>query len=201
MGLWSVHHRLWSVLLLPPHGEHSSHSCAASAWGPSQSKQPSMNLCSVSPSHRLQIFINFSSMGPFYRVQPFRTDCSDMGPHRLINPGSTPAPPWSSLSMGQQGKLPTGSQKPWDIPLLHHEVFHGLQVDICSTMLLHGLQGCSYHGNLCSGAWCTPSHSFFTDLVFAELLPSHSHSCLPIAVVQKLFLVLKPVIPQALPSQ
>ena len=52
-------------------------------------------------------------------------------------------------------------------------LLHGLQVDICSTVDLHGLQGHSlpHHsllhglqGNLCSSAWSTSSPSFFTDL-------------------------------------
>ncbi|KAK4818194.1 hypothetical protein QYF61_008578 [Mycteria americana] len=72
---------------------------------------------------------------------------------------------------------PTGSQPPLGIHLLWHGVLHGLQVDICSTMDLHGLQrdSLSHHGlhhglqgNLCSGAWSTSSPSFFTGLVFTS---------------------------------
>jgi len=62
--------------------------------------------------------------------------------------------------------------------------FHGVQVDICSTMDLHGLQGNNlpHHGlhyvlpgkNLCSGAWRTSSPSFFTVLgETAELYLAH----------------------------
>uniref|UniRef100_A0A663FDX8 Endosomal transmembrane epsin interactor 1 n=1 Tax=Aquila chrysaetos chrysaetos TaxID=223781 RepID=A0A663FDX8_AQUCH len=40
-----------------------------------------------------------------------------------------------------QCRLPTGSQPPSGIHLLQHGVFHGLQVDICSTVDLCGLQG------------------------------------------------------------
>ncbi|KAK4829708.1 hypothetical protein QYF61_006083 [Mycteria americana] len=63
------------------------------------------------------------------------------------------------------------------IHLLQHGVLHRLQVDICSTMDLHGLQGDSlphhslHHGlqgNLCSGTWSTSSPSFFTDLEYRD---------------------------------
>ena len=69
------------------------------------------------------------------------------------------------LSMGLQPLL--------GIHLLRCGVLHGLQVDICSTMDLHGLQGHNlphhgiYHGlqgKLCFGAWSISSPSFFTDL-------------------------------------
>ncbi|KAK4828040.1 hypothetical protein QYF61_022817 [Mycteria americana] len=59
------------------------------------------------------------------------------------------------------------------IHLLQRGVLHRLQVDICSTVNLHGLQGDSlpHHGlhqglqgNLCSATWSTSSPSFFTDL-------------------------------------
>ena len=93
---------------------------------------------------------------------------------------SRTAPAWvprgvtsPARSLLQHG-LSTGSQPPLGhIPLLQHGVFHGLQVDVCSTINLHGVQGDSlpHHGlphglqgNLCSGAWSTSSPSFFTDL-------------------------------------
>jgi len=59
---------------------------------------------------------------------------------------------------------PMGSRPSSGIHLLLRGVLHGLQVDICSTVDLHGLQGHSlpHHGllyglqgNLCSGAWST----------------------------------------------
>jgi len=111
----------------------------------------------VSPSHRVQFFTNCPSVGPFHRVQPFRS--------RLLQRGS----------FGQDHKScqQTCSQPPSGIHLLRHGVFHGLQVEICFTMDLLGLQGHSlhHHGlhhwlkrkNLCSGFWSTSS-SFFTDL-------------------------------------
>ncbi|KAK4827032.1 hypothetical protein QYF61_013166 [Mycteria americana] len=102
-------------------------------------------------------------------------------PHRVTSPASKPAPAWAPLSIAPQvlpgtcllqRGLPTGSQPPSGIHLLWHGVGHGLQMDICSTINPHGLQGDSlpHHGlhqglqgNLCSGAWSTSSPSFFTD--------------------------------------
>jgi len=89
----------------------------------------------------------------------------------VTNPASKPAPAWVPLSTGPQVLL--GPQTPLDIYLLWHEVLHGLQVDICSTVDLHELQEDSlpHHGllhglqgNLCSGTWSTSSPSFFTAL-------------------------------------
>jgi len=111
-------------------------------------------------------------------------------PHGITSPVSKPAPVWAPLSTGPQFLpanmlqrwLPRGSQPPSDIYLFRHGVFHGLQVGICSTMDLHGLQGNSlpHHGllhglqgNLCSSVWSTSSPSSFIDLVSAELFLSH----------------------------
>jgi len=65
--------------------------------------------------------------------------------------------------------------------------FHGLQVDICSTMDLHGLQrdNLPHHGlqhelqgkTLCSGISSTSSCSFFTDLGVCRVVSlTSSHS-------------------------
>ena len=96
-----------------------------------------------------------------------------------------------------QRGLPTGSQRPWGIPLLRCGVLHGLQVDICSTVNLHGLQGDSlpHHGlphglqgNLCSGAWSTSSPSFFTDLGVCRVVSlTYSHSSLQLQFVVQFF--------------
>jgi len=60
--------------------------------------------------------------------------------------------------------------------------FHRLQVEICSTMDLHGLQGHSLpdnallhglQGNLCSSTWSTSSPPSELALVSAELFLSH----------------------------
>jgi len=78
-----------------------------------------------------------------------------------------------------QCRLPKGSQAALGIHLLWHEVVHGLQVDICSAVDVHGLWGDSlpHHGllhrlqgNLCSGSWSMFSPSFFTDLGVCRLV-------------------------------
>jgi len=70
--------------------------------------------------------------------------------------------------VSMRSQLPSGH-----IHLLQFGVLYGLQVVICSTMDLRGLQGHSllHHGlhhklqgNLCSSAWSTSSPFFFTDL-------------------------------------
>ncbi|KAK4820738.1 hypothetical protein QYF61_004419 [Mycteria americana] len=163
-------------------GEDSSRSSPAPAWGPCRGRQSSMNFSSTGSSHhRLQFFTNCSSVGPFQGVQSFRNRLLRVGPPRSHKScQQTCSSVGSSLhgatgparSLLQHG-LPTGSQPPSGIHLLQHGVLHGMQVDICSTMDLHGLQGDSlpHHGlhqglqgNLCSGAWSTLSPSFFADL-------------------------------------
>ena len=109
-----------------------------------------------------------------------------------------------------QCRLPTWSQPPLDIHLLRCGVFHGLQVDIYSTMDLHGLQGDSlphhglpHHGlqgTLCSGAWSISSPSFFTDLGACRVgSRTYSHSSLWLQLHSFLFPLLKYVIPEVLP--
>ncbi|KAK4829526.1 hypothetical protein QYF61_005165 [Mycteria americana] len=99
-------------------------------------------------------------------------------PRGVTSPASKTAPVWAPLSTGParnllQHRLSTGSQPPSGIHLLWCGALHGLQVDICSTINLHGLQGDSlpqhglHHGlqgNLCSGARSTSSPSFFANL-------------------------------------
>jgi len=93
--------------------------------------------------------------------------------------------PTSSLL---QHRLRTGSQPPSGTHLLRRGVLHGLQVDICSTIDLHRLQGDSlpHHGllhglqgNVCSGAWSTSSPSSFTDFGVCRVVSlTYSQSCL-----------------------
>jgi len=141
-----------------------------------------MNCSNVSPSHRLQFFMNCPSMGPFHRVQSFRNrllQCgSPMGSqalpanllrHRLLSPQvcrfcQEPAPAQAPYRVTASfGHPPASVRSP----------FHGLQMEICSNMDLHGLQGhclpqhglpCGLQGNLCSDACSTSSPSFCTDL-------------------------------------
>ena len=94
------------------------------------------------------------------------------------------------------------------IHLLWRGVLHGLQVDICSTVDLHGLQGDSlphhglYHrlqGNLCPGTWSTSSLSFFTDLGVYRVVSLIFSLLSSAAVAQGFFPLLKYVITEALP--
>ena len=126
--------------------------------GSSHGKLSSINFSNISPSHKLQFFRNCPSVGPFHTVQSFR--------NRLLQRGSP---------MGSQ-VLPAN--------LLQRGVFHGLQMDICSTMNLYGLQGDSlphyglHHGlqgkvpALVPGA--SPPPPFSQTLVSAELFLLHS---------------------------
>jgi len=165
----------------------SSCSSPALAWG---------------PSHGTQCSTNCSSTGPFHGVQSFR--------NRLLQYGSLMGSQVLPVNLLQCG-LPKGSQPPSGIPLLWCGVLPGLQVEICSTVDLRGLQGHSvpHHGllhrlqgNLCSGAWSTSSPSFFTGLgvckVFS-LTSSHSSLWLQLLLRSSLFPLLNYVIPEALP--
>jgi len=114
-----------------------------------------------------------------------------------------------AMSLLQQG-LPTGSQPPLDIHLLQCGVLHGLQMDICSTVdlcglqrnslphhgLLHGLQG----KDVCSSIWSTSSPSCFTDLgAYRVVSLTSSHSSFLTDVSPQVFPLLKYVIPEVLP--
>jgi len=80
--------------------------------------------------------------------------------------------------------------------LLQCGILHRLQVDICATIDLHGLQEDSlpHHGpqhglqgNLCSSAWRTSSF-FFTDLAVCRVVSvTYSHSSPLAGVAQKFF--------------
>jgi len=161
----------------------------------------------MSPSHGLQLFMNCPSVGPCHGVQSFR--------NRLLYCGSPtgsqalPAnllrckllSPWVFRSW-QQPTLARASHRVTDSfrhPLaLAWGPFHGLQVEICSTMDLHGLQGDSlpHHGlhnelqgkTLCSGTWSTSSLSFLTDLAVCRVVSlASSHSSLLTAISLQFF--------------
>ena len=199
-GLWPVHHTL-SLLLLPPHSlpllQHEApltgDSCA--------------QISKVSPSHGLQFFTNCPSVGPFtMRCSPSGADCSSVGPPWGHKPcqqtcssmgSSFHAATGPGRSLLQRG-LSTGSQPASGILLLQRGLLLGLQVNIFSTVDLHGLQGDSLpqhglhyrlQGNLCSGTWTTSSPSFFTDLGVCRVVSltfSHS-SLLPQNVLMQVF--------------
>jgi len=92
--------------------------------------------------------------------------------------------------------------------------FHRLQVDNCSTIDLHGMQGSNvpHHGlhhelkgkTLYSGVLSASSPSFFTDLCVCRVVSfTSSHSSLSPAVSPQVFFflpLLNYVIPEALPS-
>ena len=109
------------------------------------------------------------------------TDCTSLAPPRSAGPARKSAPAWTPLHWLQ---LPSGH-----IQLLRHGVLHGLQVDICSTVLPCGLQEDKLHhrgvlhglqGNVCSHTWSTSSHSF-NDLSAGLFLLYFSHSLLTAA--------------------
>jgi len=147
--------------------EDFSHSSPAPAWVPSHERQISMNCFSMGTSHWVG------------------------------NPANKPTPVWAPLHGAAgpgtsllQRRIPTGSHPPLGIHLLWCGVFHRLQVDICSTVDLHGLQGNSlpHHGllhglqgHLCSGTWSTSSPSFFTNLGVCRVVSlRNSYSSLPL---------------------
>ena len=118
---------------------------------------------------------------------PSGTDCFSVGP-----PGGSQALAANLLQCGVL--FPCGHRScqetapvwaphrvtpPSDIHLLWRGILRGLQVDVCSTINLHGLKGDSlpHHsllhrlqGNLCSGTWSTSSPYFFTDLGVCRVL-------------------------------
>jgi len=181
----------------------SSHSSPAVAWGPSHGRQSFMNFSNTGPSHGLQFFTNCSSMDSFHGVQSFR--------NRLLQCGSSTCDPHGVTSHARsllQHGLSTGSQ-PFSgaCSCSGVGVLHGLQVDICSIIKLHGLQGddLTHHGlqhelqrNLFAGARSTSSPSFFTDFSVCNTLSLiYSHSSVPTALSQQFFLHL--IITKTLP--
>jgi len=143
-GLQSVHYTL-SMLLLHSQEEDSSHSSPAPVWGPSHGRQFSTNFSNVSPSHGLQLFMNFPSVGLSHGVQSFR--------RRLFQRGSSTGSQALPASLLCCGLLSPRVCRSWQEPapvwapcgvtdfFRHIRLFHRLQVDICSTVDLHGLQG------------------------------------------------------------
>jgi len=151
-----------------------SYSQTAPSWVLSRSGSPSGIGC--------------SSVGPPQGHRSCQQTCSSVGYslHGSTGPGR---------SLLQRG-LPMVSQPPSAIHLLRCGVLHGLQVDICSTVVLNGLQGDSqpHHGllhglrgNLCSSARSTSSPSSALTLVSAVVSLTYSHSHSAIAVILGFF--------------
>ncbi|KAM9599800.1 uncharacterized protein ACIBXB_003644 [Morphnus guianensis] len=167
--------------------------CSSSRTAPAQ--VPS-TACSPSGAH-------CSSVGPPQGHKSCQKTCSSVG--SSLHASAGPA-----RSLLQRG-VPTGSQPPLGTHLLRRGDLPGLQVEICSTVDLHGLQGDSLphrglphglQGNLCSGAWSISSPSFFTDLGVCRVVSltcSHSSLRLPFPSVPTFFFLLKNVLPEALP--
>jgi len=117
---------------------------------PSHRLQLFTNCSSMSPSHGLQLFMNCPSVGPFHAVQSFRNRLLQCG-----SPTGSQALPadllWCELLSPQvcrSWQEPAPAQAPHGVtasfgypPALAWGPFHGLQVDICSTVDLHGVQG------------------------------------------------------------
>jgi len=185
-GLWSIHQTL-SLLLLPPHGEDSSHSSTAPACGPSHEKRSSTNCPSVGPSHKVQSFRN-----------------------RLLHRGSPTGSQALPANLLQCGLLSLWVHRSWQEPApaqASHRVtasfrhppavvwgpFHGLQVEICSTMDRHGTACLTMVFIMCCRGTSAPAPGVHPappsslTLVSAELFLLYSHSSLPAAVVQQFF--------------
>jgi len=147
------------------------------------------------------------SVGPFHRVQSFRNRLlqrgSPMGSQALpanllwcglLSPWvhrswQEPTPVWAPHGVTASFRHP---------PALVWAPFHGLQVDIGSTVDFHGLQGDNlpHHGphhelqgkSLCSGVSSTSSPSFFTDLGVCRVVSfTSSHSYAKILLLVNLF--------------
>jgi len=118
-------------------------------------------------------------------------------PHGVTSPASRPAPAWALH--GVTASFTHSPAPAWG-------PFHGLLMDLCSTVDLHGLQGDSlpHHGllhglqgNLCSSTWSTSSSSFFTDLGVCRIVSlTSSQSSLPCC---SFFPLLKYIILEVLP--
>jgi len=166
--------------------------------GPSHGRQFSTNFSNVSPSHGLQLFLNCPSVGPFHGVQSFR--------NRLLQRGSPTGSQAPSANLLQRGLLSPWVHRSWQKPAAARALrgvtasfrnppasawglFHGLQVDLCSIVDLHGLQGNNlpHHGlhhelqgrAFCSDISGTSSPFFFNDLgVCRDVSFTSSHSSL-----------------------
>jgi len=163
-----------SLPLLPPQGEDSSHSSPAPA---------SRFLSQETVLHKLlqpESFLRSAGLhklpqcGSFPQGAVLQEQATPAWvPHGVTNPARKPAPVWAPLSTGPQVLAGACSSvgSPWDHSFLQASTCSGVgslprvQVDICSTLDLHGLQGDSlpHHGlhhklqgkTFCSGIWST----------------------------------------------
>ena len=177
----------------------SLHSSPAPAWG---------------PTHGLQFSTNFSKLESFrnrllQRGSPTGSQAlpANVHHHRLLSPQLCRS--WQETTPAQAPHGVTASFRHPPAPMWGP--FHGLQVEICSTEDLHGLQvvHMPHHGlhhdlqgkALCLSVSSTSSPSFFTDFGVCRVV-SFTSSCssLSTAVSLQFFLpLLNHVIPEALP--
>jgi len=161
---------------LPPWGKTPHTLPLLQREGSSNRRQFFTNFSNMSPSHRLQFLTNCPRVGPSHGMQSFR--------NRLLQRGSpmgSQALPanllWRgllSLWVHRSCQEPAPAQAPHRVtasfrhpPALVWDPIHRLEVDICSTVDLHGPQGHSllhhglHHGlqgkALCSGISSTSS--------------------------------------------
>ena len=156
-----------SLKHLSPQTQDSSHSSPDPECGTSHRGQFSTNLSNVNPSHREQSFRN-----------------------RVLQRGSPMGSQALPANVLQHGLLSPRVHRSWQEPapargsprchsllqmhyLLRRGILHRLQVDICSTVDLCGLQRdnlphhgllCGLQENVCYGTWSASSPSFFIDL-------------------------------------
>jgi len=179
-----------------------------------------MNFSNVSPFHRLLLFMNCPSVGLSHRVQSFRNRLLQRGsptgsqalPANLLQPGllsprvyrswQKPAPAWVPHGVTVSFRHP---------PAPAWGPFHGLQVDICSIVDLHGLQGDSlpHHGlqhelqgkTLCSGisSSCSRSFPYLGVCRVVSFTPSHSPLLTGVLTAVLFLPLLKYVITEAPP--
>ena len=147
----------------------------------------------------------FSSVGPTWGHKPCQQTCSGVGSSLHESTGLALGSALVQISHGVTTSF-------GHLCLLWHGVLPVLQVDICSTMDLHGVQGDSlpHHGlllhelqgNLCSGAWSTFSPVLLHWPWCLQNCFSHRVSLLSPAafsVAQQLFPLFNYVTPEALP--
>jgi len=152
----------------------------------------------MSLSHGLQLFTNCSSVGPPRGHKPCQQTCSGVGfslSPWVCRSWQKPSPAWAPHRVTASFRHP---------PALAWGPLHRLQVDICSTVDLHGLKEDSLphhglhrlHGKILhSSISSTGSPSFFPDLgVCRALSLTSSHFSLSTAISQQVFPLLKYVI-------
>jgi len=180
MGLQSVHHTL-SLPLLPPQGR-TPHTLPLLWHGLplTEDSPPQASATGVLPTGR-----SSSQTAPLW-VLPRGAVLQEQAapawvPHGVTSPASNPAPAWAPLSAwghrSCQDLAPAralhGVTAPFGhIRLLWYGFLRGLQVEICSTMDLHGLAG-AQPASPWSASRASGENSLLRHL--GQLLPLHFH--------------------------